>query len=175
MQSILFDRIVDSNCLPLLGGGGRGVRFLIGEQSPENSHFVPARRVSGRLGQLSFRPPNNCPPARLSSEPMARMNHCYSEKDDWLALHFPSGLREAVTLSACFSPFPLLLVSFLRIWFPPSHGPFPFLHFPKYPSVSRTKASHRSERRPGEIDEVQRAAPSRQYYHRGSLKPSVNK
>lgn len=30
----------------LLRWGGAGIRFLIGEQSPENSHFVPARRVS---------------------------------------------------------------------------------------------------------------------------------
>lgn len=61
--------IVDSNSL---SRNLAGIRFLIGEQSAENSHFVPSRRVSllrGRFDQLSFPPPNNCPFVRLSSEP----------------------------------------------------------------------------------------------------------
>ena len=44
------ERIVDSNGSPcrtlVRRRGWGGIRFLIGEQSPENSHFVPARRVS---------------------------------------------------------------------------------------------------------------------------------
>lgn len=38
------ERIVDLNSVS--PAPWRGIRFLIGEQSPENSHFVPARRVS---------------------------------------------------------------------------------------------------------------------------------
>lgn len=37
------ERIVDSNSL---SRNLAGIRFLIGEQSAENSHFVPSRRVS---------------------------------------------------------------------------------------------------------------------------------